>query len=44
MLQYVTVVGMLSMLDGLFGYNQVLVHKDDQQKTVSQLLGECLSI
>ena len=33
LLQRVTRSGMMSMLDGFSGYNQVLVHKEDQHKT-----------
>jgi hypothetical protein len=33
LLQRVTSVGMMSMLDGFSGYNQVLVKKEDQLKT-----------
>ena len=32
-LQRVTGSGMMSMLDGFFGYNQVLVNKENQHKT-----------
>ena len=32
LLQRVTRSGMMSMLDGFFGYNQVLVNKEDQHK------------
>ena len=33
LLQRVTRSGMMSMLDGFSGYNQVLVHKEDQHKS-----------
>ena len=33
LLQRVTGSGMMSMLDGFSGYNQVLVNKEDQHKT-----------
>ena len=33
LLQRVTTSGMISMLDGFSGYNQVLVNKEDQHKT-----------
>jgi len=33
LLQRVTSVGMMSMLEGFLGYNQVLVKKEDQLKT-----------
>ena len=34
LLQRVTGAGMMSMLDGLSGYNQVLLKREDQLKTV----------
>jgi hypothetical protein len=44
LLQRVTRLGMLSMLDGFSGYNQVLVKEEDRHKTAFTTHGECMSI
>ena len=39
-LQKVVGAHRISTLDGFLGYNQILVHPDDQEKLLSPLLGE----
>jgi hypothetical protein len=44
LLQRVTGSGMISMLDGLSGYNQIRLKAEDRNKTTLPLHGEPLNI